>query len=311
MGILLVLVAGCFASLSNFCMRRSIDSGGTSQVYLMIQLSFATMVALLIGPIRTQEFALNGGIAFLGLGAGLVLGLMFLTLGRALEQGPPGLTFAILNASTVMPAVAMAKLFGAAFGYIYTPWHALGSVLVLAGLFWAGRGLEGLKDKRSWLLFATLTFTCHLIFLVVMQWRALVLNWPSPDDLGSIFSSRQMASQWFMPFIYFAAAAVQVCVYLFASERRKPKGAECFYGFIGGGANSISTFFLIWATEVASSLENIVIFPIFSVAIIVICNFWGQRLYQERVNWKACQVCALGLLVGTIDWKALLAALGW
>ena len=114
-----------------------------------------------------------------------------------------------------------------------------------------------------------------------------------------------------MPFIYFAAAAVQVCVYLFASERRKPKGAECFYGFIGGGANSISTFFLIWATEVASSLENIVIFPIFSVAIIVICNFWGQRLYQERVNWKACQVCALGLLVGTIDWKALLAALGW
>ena len=199
MGILLVLVASCFTSLSNFCMRRSIDSGGTSKAYLMIQLSFATIVALLIGPIRTQEFAINGGIAFLGLGAGLVLGFMFLTLGRALEQGPPGLTFAILNASTVMPAIVMATLFGAAFGYIYTPWHAIGSFLVLAGLFWAGRGLEGLKDKRSWLLFATLTFACHLIFLIVMQWRALVLNWPKPEELGSIFSSKQMASQWFMP----------------------------------------------------------------------------------------------------------------
>lgn len=310
MGILLVLVASCFTSLSNFCMRRSIDSGGTSKAYLMIQLSFATIVALLIGPIRTQEFAINGGIAFLGLGAGLILGFMFLTLGRALEQGPPGLTFAILNASTVMPAVVMATLFGAAFGYIYTPWHAIGSLLVLAGLFWAGRGLEGLKDKRSWLLFATLTFACHLIFLVVMQWRALVLNWPSPEEVGSIFSSKQMASQWFMPCIYLAAALVQILVYL-SSEKRVPSRAECFYGFFGGFSNSVSTFFLIWATEAASSLENIVIFPIFSVAIIVICNFWGQKLYQERVNWKACQVCALGLLIGTIDWKVLLSLIGW
>jgi len=291
-------------------MRRSIDSGGTSKAYLMIQLAFATVVAVLIGPIRTQEFSINGGIAILGIAAGLIFGFMFLTLGRALENGPPGLTFAILNASTVMPAVVMATLFGAAFGYIYTPWHAIGSILVLAGLFWAGRGLEGLKDKRSWLLFATLTFSCHLIFLVVMQWRALVLNWPNPQDLGSLFNAKQMASQWFMPFIYFAAALFQFFVYI-ASEKRIPKTAECFYGFIGGAANSISTFFLIWATESATSLENIVIFPIFSVAIIVICNFWGQKLYQEQVNWKACQVCAFGLLIGTIDWKALFAALGW
>lgn len=310
MGILLVLVAGCFTSLSNFCMRRSIDSGGTSKAYLMIQLTFATIVALLIGPVRTQEFSVNGGIAVLGLGAGLILGMMFLTLGRALEQGPPGLTFAILNASTVMPAIVMATLFGTAFGYIYSPWHAIGSILVLTGLFWAGKGLDGLKDKRAWLLFATLTFACHLIFLVVMQWRALVLNWPHADELKSFFSSEQMASQWFMPFIYLAAALIQIIVYL-ASERRVPKVAEAFYGFIGGATNSLSTFFLIWATEVAGSLENIVIFPIFSVAIIIICNFWGQKLYQEKVNWKACQVCALGLLIGTIDWKALLAALGY
>lgn len=310
MGIILVLVASCFTSLSNFCMRRSIDSGGTSKAYLMIQLTFATIVALLIGPIRTQEFSVNGSIAILGLGAGLVLGFMFLTLGRALEQGPPGLTFAILNASTVMPAIVMASLFGAAFGFIYTPWHAMGSILVLAGLFWAGRGLDGLKDKRAWLLFATLTFACHLIFLIVMQWRALVLNWPNPNELGSAFTSSEMASQWFMPFIYLAAALVQIVVYL-TSEKRVPTKAEGLYGFVGGATNSISTFFLIWATEVANSIENIVIFPIFSVAIIVICNFWGQKLYQERVNWKACQVCALGLLIGTIDWKAFFSALGW
>jgi hypothetical protein len=310
MGILLVIVAGCFTSLSNFCMRRSIDSGGTSKAYLMIQLTFATIVALLIGPIRTQEFAVNGSIAVLGLGAGLILGIMLLTLGRAMEKGPPGLTIAVLNAATVMPAIVMATIFGAAFGFIYTPWHAFGSLLVLAGLFWAGKGLAGLQDKRAWLLFVTMMFACHLLFLVIMQWRALVLNWPHPDVLKSMFSSQEMASQWFMPFIYLAAAALQTVIYL-SSERRIPNAMEAFYGFIGGATNSLSTFFLIWATEVSSSLENIVIFPIFSVSVIVICNLWGQRLYQEQVNWKACQVCALGLLIGTIDWKALMGALGW
>lgn len=310
MGIVFVLVASCFTSLSNYCMRRSIDSGGTSKAYLMIQLTFATIVAVLIGPVRTQEFSCNSSIAILGLGAGVVFGIMFLALGRALEKGPPGLTFAILNSSTVMPAIVMATLFGAAFGYIYTPLHAIGSLLVLAGLFWAGKGLEGLKDKRSWLLFATLTFSCHLLFLVVMQWRALVLNWPHPEELKSFFTSQEMASQWFMPLIYFAAALLLTIVYL-STEKRVPKISETFYGFIGGASNSISTFFLIWATETANSLENIVIFPIFSVAIIVICNYWGQKLYQEQVNWKAAQVCAFGLLVGTIDWKALLSTLGW
>lgn len=309
MGILLVLVASCFTSLANFCLRRSIDSGGTSKAYLMIQLLFAAVVAVLIGPVRTQDFSINGGIVFLGVAVGLIFGLMFFALGRALEKGPPGLTFAILNASTVMPAVVMATMFGVAFGYIYTSWHAIGSLLVLAGLFWAGRGLAGLTDKRAWLLFSTLTFSCHLIFLVVMQWRALVLNWPNPSDLGSVMSSQEMASQWFMPLLYFVAAVIQTGIYL-SSEKRIPNTAECSYGLIGGTAGCLSTFFLIWATEAATSLENIVIFPIFSVAVIVICNFWGQKLYQEQVNWRACRVCVLGLLIGTVDWKAFLAALG-
>ena len=309
MGIIFVLVASCFTSLSNFCLRRSIDSGGTSKAFLMIQLVFATIVALLIGPVRTGEYTINGPIAFLGLGAGLVLGLMFLTLGRALEKGPPGLTIAALNASTVMPAVAMAMLFGAAFGYIYTPWHAIGSILVLIGLFWAGKGLDGLNDRRLWVIFATTMFLCHVTFLIIMQWRALILNWPHPEQISSLFSAREMASQWFMPFIYLASALLMTVVYL-TSERRMPKAAECYYGVFGGAANSLSTFFLIWATEVANSLENAVIFPVFSVGVIVICNLWGQKLYQEKVNWKACQVCAFGLLIGTVDWKAFLAAFG-
>lgn len=301
MGIAFILIAGCFTALSNFCMRRSIDSGGTSKAFLMVQLSFAALTAVLIGPIRTFDFHINGPIVVLGMGSGLVLGLMLLTLGRALEQGPAGLTFAALNAATVMPAIVMATLFGAAFGFIYTPWHALGSILVLAGLFWAGRGASGWQDKRLWLSLAALTFSCHLLFMILMQWRALMLN---RADAPMAFSAQEMASQWFMPLIYFAAALLQIGVYV-SSEKKWPNREECVYGLFGGIANGASTFFLIWATEVASAMENAVMFPLFSVSVILICNIWSQRLYQEKVNWKACHVCILGLFIGTIDWAAL------
>jgi drug/metabolite transporter (DMT)-like permease len=310
MGIVLILVASCFASLSNFSMRRSIDSGGTTKAFLAVQLSIAALIALFLGPIRTGDYSLNIPVVVLGLFCGLILGIMVLSLGRALEKGPPGLTFATLNASTVMPAIVMTAFFGAAFGYIYTPWHAAGSLLVLAGLFWAGKGLKDLVDRRSWLIFSALTFFLHILFLVLMQWRALILNWPRPEEIGTTFSSSEISSPWFMFFIYLAAAFLQIGIYFF-TERRLPKKEECFYGVFGGIGNSLSTFFLIWATEAANSSQNAVLFPIFSISIIIICNVWGQRLYQEQVNWKACQLCLFGLFVGTVDWPSFLVHFGF
>ncbi len=298
MGIILILAASCFASLSNFCMRRSIDSGGTARAFLTVQLSIATLAAFLLGPVRTGEFDVNLPVIAAGITAGLVLGWMLQTLGRALECGPPGLTFAMLNASTVMPAIIMALFFGAAYGCIYTPWHAIGSLFVLAGLFWAGKGLQGLASARAWILFSLLTFSLHVLFLVIMQCRVLVLN----SSMASLASD--LANPWFLFFIYLAAAALQAGIYL-TKERRVPKSDEGFYGLFGGIGNAMSTFFLIWATEAASALERAVIFPIFSIAIIVICNLWGQRLYQEKVHWKACQLCLLGLFIGTVDWGSL------
>lgn len=299
MGIMLILVSSCFASLSNFCMRRSIDSGGTAKAFLVVQLSCAALVSFFLGPVRIGEYILNSQVVFVGIAAGLILGTMLLTLGRALEKGPPGLTFAMLNASTVMPAIVMALCFGAVFGCIYTTWHAIGSMIVLVGLFWAGKGLQGLTDLRSWLLFSGLTFSLHILFLVLMQWRALVIFHPTKSFFGS-----GLGSPWFMFFIYFTASLLQIAIYL-TSERRIPEREECFYGLFGGIGNSMSTFFLIWATEAASPLENAVIFPVFSIAIILICNAWGQKFYQERVNWRACQLCLFGVAIGTVDWSSV------
>ncbi len=85
-------------------------------------------------------------------------------------------------------------------------------------------------------------------------------------------------------------------------RHRFPKGVEIYYGIAGGVANGACTFFLILAPQVATAWENAMIFPIFSVGIIIICNAWAQALYQERVNWWANLVCLVGLVIGTVAW---------
>ncbi len=47
------------------------------------------------------------------------------------------------------------------------------------------------------------------------------------------------------------------------------------------------------------------LFPIFSVTLIVGCNLWGKWLYKEQVHWKANAVCIGGLLLGTVDWSSI------
>ena len=310
MAILFMILAGGFISFSNLFMRKSIDQGGTTKGFLIFQMAIAFVVAFLLNPVKTGNYACNGSIATLGIVAGCILALMLFCLGRSIEKGPAGLTFSILNAATVMPAVVMALLFGISYGFPYTIWHAMGSFLVLFGLFLAGKGLQGLQDRRGWVLFCSSMFALHILLLVLFQWRALLLNLPNPEELVSFFTSEQIQSQWFTPIMFLAAAAVQIVLFS-VYERRWPRPLEAYYGVLGGVMNGFCTYFMIRATEVANPLENAVIFPIFSVVTIVFSNLWSQMLYQERVNWRACQFCAFGLVVGTVDWKAVAAFIGF
>ncbi|MES2273641.1 MAG: hypothetical protein V4487_05580 [Chlamydiota bacterium] len=310
MAILLVFAAAAFVAISNLFMRKSVDAGGSSKGFILFQTLVAFLTAILISPVRTGDYAFNFSIAIFGILAGLALSFMLFCLGRAVEKGPPGITFSILNAAAVMPGLLMALLFGAGFGFLFNAWHAIGSILVLGGLFWAGKGMGLMVDKKTWILFSVGMFTLHVVVLTFFQCRALLLNLPHPEDLVSFFTSEEIRSQWFMPFMYGSAALVQLTIYL-RHEKSPLKSQSVFYGSFGGVANSLCTFFLIWAAEVASPLENAVIFPVFSVAGIVLSNMWSQRLYQESVNWKACQLCVGGILIGTVDWKGVAAAIGF
>ncbi len=299
MGILLALIAGMFIPLTNLCVRKSVDVGGSAKAFFVVQMISSFLFAVLLGPVRHGDYSIPLPVAGLGIVAGLILSLMLFSLGRAVEKGPPGFTFAILFSATVMPGLLMALFFGSEMGFEYNTWHALGSLLVLGGLFWGAKGLQGMKDLKSWLLFATLMFSFHVLLLGLYQWRAMLIK-----------ENITLNSEWFTPFMFLTSGIIQVLIYLRA-EAKMPKRGEVMYGVLGGVSNLLCTFFIIWATEKAGPLENAVIFPIYSVVGIILTNLWGQKLYQEQVNWRACQLCVFGLIIGTVDWKAVSAAIGF
>lgn len=310
MGILFALIAGIFMPLTNLTVRKSLDVGGNTKGYFVFQMLSTLICAYLFGPVRTGDYSINLPAALMGSIAGVLLFVMLFFLGKALQKGPPGFTFAILNSATVVPGILMAILFGASLGYEFKMAHALGCSLVLVGLFWAGKGLQGLNEPRRWLFFSSTMFLFHVLLLGLYQGRGMLLSPLRPVELFSSFPAELIKSECFIPCMFLAAVLIQTFVFL-KDERRTPKRGEILYGFVGGISNFLVTFFLLKAAQFASPIENGVIYPIFSVVGIILTNAWGQKLYQEQVNWRACQLCAFGLIVGTVDWRAVAAAIGF
>lgn len=304
MGIFFAVLAAILASLSNFCLRRSIDAGGSSKAYLVTQLTFSFIVMIFLNPVRTGDYGWSTPSVFLGMVGGLIFGLLMWGLGRTLEEGPPGLSFAFLNSSSVMPGIVLALLFGVSFGHPYTFSNAIGSFMVVVGLFWAGWTSEKNPNKNIWIMYAGFIFLIHTLFLVFLQWWALLLNPEAPASALIPFHEELSHVQWFMPAIFFVGALMQWMVY-FVKRHRFPKGAEIYYGIAGGIANGACTFFLVLSPQLATAWENAMIFPVFSVGVIILCNAWAQGLYHEKVNWKANFVCLTGLVIGTVNWGFL------
>lgn len=242
MGIFFSVLAAILASISNFCLRRSIDSGGSSKAYLVVQLTFSFLIMVLLNPVRTGDYQWSGAAVAAGLVGGLLFGLLMWGLGKSLEKGPPGLTFAILNTSSVMPAILLALLFGTQFHHPYTLSNGMGSLLVTIGLLWAGGTSEANPHKVVWICFATFIFIIHTLFLFFLQWWAMVLKPDLPDSVLLPFHLNHNHLQWFMPAIFFVGALFQWVVF-FVRRHRFPKGAEISYGILGGVMNGACTFF--------------------------------------------------------------------
>lgn len=310
MGILFALLAGFFMPFTNFTVRKGLDFRGNTRGYFVFQMLASFTCAFLFGPLRHGDFSFPLTTAFLGCLAGVLLFFMLFALGKALEEGPPGLTFAILNSATVFPGILMAVFFGASLGYEFKLSHAFGCVLVLLGLFWATQGFSGVKKVQNWVLFSGAMFLLHIALLFLYQYRGFLMSPTRPLELFAIFPKDLIQSECFVPCMFLSSSLLQLTLF-FRKEKTPFQKGEIYYGVLGGLCNFLVTFFLLAAVQMASALEHAIIYPIFSVMGIILTNLWGQRFYQEQVNWRACQMCGLGLLVGTLDWQAVAAFIGF
>ncbi len=299
MGFLFALLAAIFASSSNYCLRRSMDNRGSARAFLVVQSTFSFFVMILLNPLRMHDFVWNNRVATLGLFGGLILGLLLWGIGKSLEKGPPALTLAVINASSIMPALVLFLFFGIHYGHSYTLWNGFGSMIVILGLFWAGHTSIKNEKWRSWTFFSTMSFVLHALFMIYLSWWAMVLTSSLP--LGPLlpFHIETAHVHWFMPALFFIAALFQLGVYL-TQEKSMIKGSEFIYGVFGGLANGMCAFFLVKAPQVASGWQNAMLFPLYSVSGIVFCNIWSQLVYKEKVNWKANTICIAGLIIGTV-----------
>lgn len=304
MGFFLVTISSFFAASYNFCMRKSVGHFSNAKSFLMIELWFAALFSIAIHPARSGFQIWNGEILTFGILVGMIFGYMLYFLGQALEKGPAGLTIAGLNSSNVLPSIFMCLIFGTKFGFSYNVFHALGSLLVMMGIFWASFDLEEHFDKKSWGSKAFLAIFLHVFFLLFMQWRALMINLPDAVGYLRLFSREVAKNPWFTPAMYISAALVHTAIF-FRSEKRAPSLSEYKMGMVGGIFNALYAFFLIWSSEKATTFEHAMLFPMFSVFTILLCNLWGKWIYQESIHWKACHLSLLGLVLGTVDWQFL------
>lgn len=325
MGLPLVSLAAVCAALSSFFARRSIDVQGSAYRFFAIQYFFSFLVALLFFPLFHKNLTWSAPLAIIGSVAGVCQGLLGIFLSRALMEGPSGLTFAALNCACVLPGLLLALLFGEAFGCTYTRWNAIGSLLVILGICWAGWSNLKSGNQRKWALYIIPLIVMQILVFVIFQWRALLVTYPLSASLFVPLHPSEINSPWFAPAFFLWSFLVSL-TYLFIvkrGSRTTQSGEACQagnlpsvaivtsqdikVGFLGGLFNGLATLGLILGAEYASPALRPTLFPLFSVGVILCCNIWSRRIYQERVNWGAIALCLLGIAVGSlrIDTRAL------
>lgn len=300
MTFLFIIFAAFLAAIVNLMTKKNMDEVGTSQGYMVIYflLSFVSSFIVMPEIFITQLYF---PMIALGVLVGVLVFLMMWALAKALLVGPPGLTFAFQNGSAITPSVVLYLIFGPAFGYRMTFTLALGLLCVLAGLAWSSYQKPDKEHHYKWHQWAFFAISCFLVhgtILSLFHWRALASTECDPHSLIFIKCTQEQAS-WFMPGFFLTAAALNGLMFM-KYEKRSFLKPEIKYGFIGGLLNGIVTFLLLLATVLATHQEKGIIFPLFAVGVIAFCNLWGQKLYNEKVNWLAILLCIFGILLGTI-----------
>lgn len=294
-----VLLASLCASGSSLAFSQTVRRGGSSGGYLVNYFLICFLVAFFLNgiPFSAPHFSLP--MSLVGAGVGVLIAALMFSLGRALQKGPSGMTFAFQNCGAVVPPLLLAVIFSKPFGFSLSWGNLVGMALVVTALVYASLGSsKSSTTQKSWILYALGAFVAQGLILSIFQWRCLLWEKGVPDHSLIPFFCTPEADLWFMPALFLCAWIYQALTF-FYRERRLPNLVECVGGGLGGVANGLSTFFILKATSLATDTEKMMLFPIFTVTIILLCNLFGKFFYQEKISWKANALAVAGIVIGT------------
>ncbi len=303
---LYILTSACFASISNLFFRKNLEKSATSRGFLALYFLASLLLCIFFNrAILTAPF--SPVIAIVGASTALLFFSMLSLTAKAFQIGPPGLTLTFQNASCIFPGLLLCTLFGRDYGFSMTPGLIAGLVMILTGLYLSSRSHGKSDDKavqnptfKKWLLCVIGVLVLQGLVLTIFQWRVLLFNC-SPEHSHWLlpWSCREQDDIWFIPAFFLVPTLLQLFLF-WKTEKRKFSKAETAYGISSGIFNCFCTVLLLFSTKVEGSLKKEMLFPLFTVTVILICNLWGWKLYHEKVNWLGVSLCVLGVLVGLI-----------
>lgn len=296
--LLFSLSAAGFTSLYSFFFRKNVDNSNTTSPsgYLVPFYLFSFILSCLLYP-DIWKVKINLIILSIGGCVGILSSTLMVFTSRALKQGPAGLTFAFQNASAIFPGLILFLLLGSNFGFSCSFFQLSGMMLVLLGLF-LGVKKQSINcpiASSKWLKYALACFIIQIITLTFIQARCILFDYGESGRLLSNFTITAADDVWFMPGQFGTSLIMQSVIFLF--EKRKLQRSEIVYGSLGGIANFLSTCFLLLATKYALPVEKAILFPLFAVASMILCNFWANRLYNEKFNLKTNALCSFGIFM--------------
>jgi drug/metabolite transporter (DMT)-like permease len=301
MTILYILSAACFAACANYFLRRNLEKGGTSNAFLSLYFLISLVLAILITP-ELFFTKLSFLMAILGCCTGFLNFMMMGLTARSLEIGPPGLTFTFQNASCVLPGILLCLLFGEPFGFTLTPWLIASFCIIVSGLYISAR-TYGKSNQQTqfgkWLVLAVSMLLVQGIILSIFQWRVLLLSYDKGIHWLIPWTSAPEEDIWFMPAFFLIPTICQLTRF-WRKEKRPFTTTEWIYGSSAGVFNCLAMLLLLLATKTNGAMNKVILFPLFTVSVILFCNLWGMKIYHERVNWLGIIFCVGGVVLGLI-----------
>lgn len=299
MALIYAFLASLLASGVNFCLRKNLEKQKSAQGYLSSYFLFSLIVSFFFGEVTIpSSFSLL--MSSIGTLAGILNFIMMILLAYCVKLGSSGLTFAFQNSASVFPALLLFFLFGESFGFELTNAALVGFGLIILGLFLSTRIEKNHFRNRSrflkWVALILAVFLIQGTLLVLIQWRTLLFTDHQEGHFLIPWRSSLADDYWFLPGFFFLPTILQL--FLFAClERRWISLREFYLGATGGVLNGGATALLFLSTKVAHPIEKMILFPLFSVSVIFLCNLWGRKIYREKIYWPGIVACLLGVLI--------------